>query len=77
MENGRQKTKESIIPRGKFRPVENGPNNGEIIEVRIEWTLKKYKNEMRVDKTRAKLTQTALITPTSIHTIKTKHQNTV
>ena len=25
-ESGRQKTKENIIPRGKFRLVENGPN---------------------------------------------------
>ena len=25
-ESGRQKTKENIIPRGKFRPVENDPN---------------------------------------------------
>ena len=36
---------------------------------------KEYKNERLIDKTRTKLTQTALITPTSIHTIKTKHQN--
>ena len=25
-ESGRQNTKENIIPRGKFRPVENDPN---------------------------------------------------
>ena len=25
-ESGRQKTKENTIPRGKFRPVENGPD---------------------------------------------------
>ena len=27
-ESGRQKTKENIIPLGKFRLVENGPNVG-------------------------------------------------
>ena len=27
-ESGRQKTKENIIPRGKFHPVENGLNRG-------------------------------------------------
>ena len=47
----------------------NSFNNGEINEVGIEWTLKKeYKNERRTDKTRTKLTQTALTTPTSIDT---------
>ena len=53
-------------------------NNSEVNEVHIEWTLKKntriYLKGNR-DKMRTQLTQTALITPTSIHTIKTKHQN--
>ena len=35
------------------------------------------KNKRRTDKTKTKLTETNLITPTSIHTDKTKHQNKV
>ena len=36
-ESERQKTKENIIPRGKFRPVENGPK----VDVRaLEYTMK-------------------------------------
>ena len=34
-------------------------------------------NKRRTDKTRTKLTKTTLITPISIHTNKTKHQNKV
>ena len=37
--------------------------------------LKEYRNKRHTDKTRTKLTETTLITPTSIHTNKTKHQN--
>ena len=37
--------------------------------------LKEYSNKRRTDKTRMKLTETTLITPASIHTNKTKHQN--
>ena len=48
-------------------------NKSEIDDVRIEWTLKEYRNKWRTDKTRTKLTETTLITPTSIHTNKTKH----
>ena len=43
-------------------------------EVRIEWTLKECRNKRRTNKARTKLTETTLITPTSIHTSKTKHQ---
>ena len=52
-------------------------NKGKINEVPIEWTLKEYRNKNRTDKTRTKLTETTLITPASIHTNKTKHQNKV
>ena len=49
----------------------------EINEARIEWTLKEYINKRRMDETKTKLTETFLITPASIHTNKTKHQNKV
>ena len=39
--------------------------------------LKEYSNKRCKDKTRTKLTETSLMTPTSIHTTKTKHQNKV
>ena len=39
--------------------------------------LKEFRNKRGTDKTRTKLTETALITQTSIHTNKTKHQNKV
>ena len=39
--------------------------------------LKEYRNKRRTDKTSTKLTETILITPTSIHTNKKKHQNKV
>ena len=39
--------------------------------------LKEYMNKRRTDKTRTKLTETTLITLTSIHTNKTKRQNKV
>ena len=51
-------------------------NKGEINEVRIGWTLKN-RNKRRTDKTRTKLTETTLKTPTSVHTNKTKYQNKV
>ena len=35
--------------------------------------LKEYRNERRTDKTRTKLTEATLITPTSIPKNKTKH----
>ena len=51
-------------------------NKDEVNEVRIEWTIKEYRN--KTDKTRTKLTETTLTTPTIIHTNKTiKHQNKV
>ena len=37
--------------------------------------VKEYSNKRRTDKMRAKLTEITLITPTTIHTKKTKHQN--
>ena len=49
-------------------------NKGKIYEVRIG-PLKEYRNKRRTDKTGTKLTGTTLITPASIHTNKTKHQN--
>ena len=52
-------------------------SKGEINEVRIEWTLKEYRNKRDADQTKTKLTETTLTTPTSIHTNKTKHQNKV
>ena len=39
--------------------------------------LKEYRNKRRADKTRTKLSEATLITPTSIHTNKTKDQNKV
>ena len=36
-------------------------NKGEIIEVRIEWTLKRYRNKRRRYKTKTKLNETTLI----------------
>ena len=57
-----------IVDRNRF-------NKDEINEVRIEWILKKYRNERRTDKTRTKLMETTLLTPASIHTNQTKHQN--
>ena len=39
--------------------------------------LTEYRNKRRIDKTRIKLTETALITRTNIRTNKTKHQNKV
>ena len=39
--------------------------------------FKEYRNKGRPDKMRTKLTETTLITPLSIHTNKTKHQNKV
>ena len=39
--------------------------------------LKEHRNKRRTDETRIKLTKTTLITPASIHTNKTKHQNKV
>ena len=35
--------------------------------------LKEYRNKRRTDKTRTKLTETALTSPTSVHTNRTKH----
>ena len=53
-------------------------DKGEINEVRIEWTLKRIQEyRRRTDETKTKLTETFLITPASIHTNKTKHQNKV
>ena len=42
----------------------------EINEVRIEWSVERCRNKRRTDKTRTKLTETTLITPISIHTIR-------
>ena len=39
--------------------------------------LREYINKRRTDETKTKLTKTFLITPASIHTNKTKHQNKV
>ena len=39
--------------------------------------LREYINKSRTDETKTKLTETFLITPASIHTNKTKHQNKV
>ena len=39
--------------------------------------LREYINKRRTDETKSKLTETFLITPASIHTNKTKHQNKV
>ena len=39
--------------------------------------LKEYSNKSHTSKMRTKLTETTLITPTSIPTNKTKHQNKV
>ena len=39
--------------------------------------LRKYINKRRTDETKTKLTEKFLITPASIHTNKTKHQNKV
>ena len=39
--------------------------------------LKNYRNKRHTDKTRTKLTETTLLTPTSIHTNKKQHQNKV
>ena len=39
--------------------------------------LREYINKRRTDETKTKLTETFLITPISIHTNKTKHQNKV
>ena len=39
--------------------------------------LREYINKMHTNKTKTKLTETFLITPASIHTNKTKHQNKV
>ena len=39
--------------------------------------LREYINKRRRDETRTKLTETFLITPASVHTNKTKHQNKV
>ena len=52
-------------------------DKGEINEVRIEWTLKRIQEKRRTDETKTKLTETFLITPASIHTNETKHQNKV
>ena len=38
----------------------------------MDGPLKEYWNKKRTDKTRTKLTETTLTTPTSIHTNKTK-----
>ena len=37
--------------------------------------FKEYRNKRRTDKMRTKLTETALVTPTSIHTNKTQQQH--
>ena len=42
----------------------------------MSYVLNEYKNKRRTDKTKTKLTDTALITPTN-HTNKIKHQNKV
>ena len=39
----------------------------------LDGPLKECRNKRRIDKTRTKLTETTLITRTSIHTNKTKH----
>ena len=39
--------------------------------------LKEYIDKRHTDETKTKLTETFLITPESIHTNKTKHQNKV
>ena len=39
--------------------------------------LKEYRNKRRTDIARTKLTETTLMTPTSIYTNKIKHQNKV
>ena len=39
--------------------------------------LKDYRNKKAYDKETIKLTETTLITPTSIHTNQTKHKNKV
>ena len=52
-------------------------DKGKTNEVRIESTFKRIKDKGGKDKTRTKLTETTLITLTSIHTNKTKHQNKV
>ena len=39
--------------------------------------LKEYINKRRTDETKTKLTETFLITPGTIHTNKTEHQNKV
>ena len=39
--------------------------------------LREYINERRTNETKTNLTETFLITPASIHTNKTKHQNKV
>ena len=49
-------------------------DKSKINEVHIEWTLKVYRC---TDKTSTKSTDTTLITPASIHTNKTKHQDKV
>ena len=45
--------------------------------MRIIWNgpLKEYRNKMPMNKMKTKLTERTLITPVSIHTTKTKHQN--
>ena len=50
-------------------------NKGEINEDVFNGPFKEYKNKSHMDKTRTKLTKTALIIPTSTHTNKRKHQN--
>ena len=39
--------------------------------------VREYINKRRTDETKTRLTETFLITPASIHTNKTKHQNKV
>ena len=41
----------------------------------LNGSLKEYKNKRRTDKTRTKLIETTLTSPTGIHTNETKHQN--
>ena len=39
--------------------------------------LREYNNKRRTDETKTKLTERFLVTPASIHTNETKHQNKV
>ena len=55
----------------------NRSDKGEINEVCIEWTLREYINKRGTDETKTKLIKTFPITPASIHTNMTKHQNKV